>query len=333
MLELHSILGIKGKRSLPWVQRCNGIVERMHRTLETAISHWANAKPRSWDKMVSLCVLSINCQASASTGVAPFKLMFGHNARLPLHFVFGQPPIAEELPEYEYNVWLEDTLYEIEDYARTKLNASMQSVKDRADRGQRGIPLNEGDFTWLLKGQFEGGCRKFTKKYTGPYKVHAKVSNTTYQLLDPHNPTRTFKAHFNRLKRCTLPENAIYSLDEAIKQALLNQEQSHQSTEEDQLDEETDEEVIILINPNNQTSHQQLNEEVQPPHPTQVQVNPPQPHPMHNNTPQPCPAPVRRPATSSATPATPRRSARLATRPRRTYNHLTIQAIQRYHHK
>ena len=149
MQELYSILGIKQKKSLPWRPRCNGIVERLHRTLESSLAHWAHLKPRSWDKIVPLCILSYNTQASRSTGLSPFKLMFGNNARLPVHFLFGQPPLAEDLLVYEYNVWLEETLYGLEHQARTRLQTTMQGMKDHADKRQFGKDLESGQYVWL----------------------------------------------------------------------------------------------------------------------------------------------------------------------------------------
>ena len=215
IVETYKILNIAQKTSLPYQPRCNGVVERLHRTIETSLTHWASKKPRSWDEVLPLVMLAYNSQVSATTGICPFKLMFGHNPRLPVDMVFGQPPMAEELPEYEYNVWLEDTMYALNEQARNNLIAAMQSTKDRADKRRFGKPLQKGDFVWLLKGAFESGSRKFQRAYTGPFKVVIKLSDTSYRLKQMKDEFREFNAHFNRLKKCNLSDEVILSYNVA----------------------------------------------------------------------------------------------------------------------
>ena len=302
--ELHHMLGIKQKWSLPWQPRCNGIVERLHRTLETAMAHWASQKPRSWDNYLSLCVWSYNVQASNSTGIAPFKLMFGANSRLPVHFIFGQPPIVEELPEFEYNIYLEEMLYQIEHQARTKLQASMQSIKDYADRKQFGKPLQQGQYVWLMKGAFEKGTRKFSRNYTGPFRVKEKLSNTTYILQSTKTPFKEFRTHFNRLKRCHLPAATLEALDTVIEDRIRSRS----------LEDSTLEELDHESNSGKEEEQEDLLVILQPPSETEVAE-----------------AITEQPMEEISTPTDPelRRSARLASRPQIRYNVNCVTARRR----
>ena len=311
MQELYSILGIKQKKSLPWQPRCNGIVERLHRTLEGSLAHWAHLKPRSWDRIVPLCILSYNSQASRSTGLSPFKLMFGTNARLPVHFLFGQPPLAEDLPEYEYNIWLEETLYGLEEQARTKLNSTIQGMKAYTDKRQFGKPLEPGQYVWLLKGAFEKGCRKFARQYTGPYKVKEKRSNATYMLQETKPPCRTFLAHFNRLKRCHLPAATLEALDDVIQAELNRRRAEARASDQSALTDASDVEPFSDLQSNGDEEVVILRTNIQPEAPIARE------------------APQNQPIASAPVPITePRRSARLAVRPRRRYDVYHYQRLR-----
>ena len=311
MQELYAILGINQKQSLPWQPRCNGIVERLHRTIEGSMAHWAEKKPRSWDKILPLCILSYNTQVANSTGIAPFKLMFGHNARLPVHFIFGEPPLAENVPEFEYNMWLEETFYQLEHQARTKLQASMQSIKDYADRKQFGKPLQPGTFVWLMKGAFERGCRKFSRKFSGPYKVHEKQSNTTYVLKQTKHPFKTFRAHFNRLKRCHLPAATLAALNDTIEREIEKRREEDEIINNDHHTRTTcsqppeDDEIVIIVNPDAAAAT------VTPIIPNHDPITPPVRH---------APTPL---------PPYMRRSARIAQQPRVRYNVNCVRARKR----
>lgn len=56
--QFYKLLGIKQSNNLAWVPQQNGASERFIQSLKGMVCHYAEAKPRSWDLMLSPCVLA-----------------------------------------------------------------------------------------------------------------------------------------------------------------------------------------------------------------------------------------------------------------------------------
>lgn len=67
------------------VPRANGQVERVNRTIIPLLTKLADPKREEWYKHLELAQQYINATVSRSTGITPFKLLFGVRARLQDH--------------------------------------------------------------------------------------------------------------------------------------------------------------------------------------------------------------------------------------------------------
>ena len=172
-------------------------------------------------------------------------MVFGRNPILTHSLLWGPLPVPEDIPEYEYNRFLEEALYEIHIQAKEKMQASMQAVKNRADLKSYGDTFQEGTYVWLLKGPFQKGCRKFARKYDGPYKIMKTCSPSSYMLQSLTNPENTFKAHFNRLKRCNLTDHEAMKMEKALLQRMVEEENTNQ--EQDNEDQDNEDPVIFRV--------------------------------------------------------------------------------------
>ena len=209
--HLYRLLNIKQSNSLAYVPQQNGAAEKLVSTIKNMVCHFAVNKPRLWDDVVPLVVLAYNNQIHASTKVTPQQMVMGESARVSLDLAWGAPPIVEDLEEAEYVSWLREVLYDIHDYALTHLNVSIQTMKDRFDKGQFGKPYVKEDLVWKLKGKFESGSRKFQRRYDGIYIILEKMSNTAY-LIKHLKTHKEETVHFNRLKRAYLNPLTLDSL-------------------------------------------------------------------------------------------------------------------------
>ena len=59
---------------------------------------------RSWRKYVPELVHAYNCSRHESTGVSPFFMMFGRNARLPVDIAMGVNPDQHSHDDYQIYV-------------------------------------------------------------------------------------------------------------------------------------------------------------------------------------------------------------------------------------
>ena len=217
--QVYKLLNIKQTHSLAYTSQCNGAAERTIQTLKNMVRHYADTKPRSWDKYLPMCVLAYNNQIHSATKVLPQEMIFGEPARLPVDLVWGAPPTLEDVDEQTFVGDLRRQLHSIQEYARVNLEASIQTSKDFVDKGQFGKPHQVGDLVWLLKGEFSSGSRKFQRKYEGVFVVKDRPTFVSY-IIEHLETCERQTVHFNRLKK------AYLSAEKIQKKVSRNQEGS-----------------------------------------------------------------------------------------------------------
>ncbi|KAG0756043.1 hypothetical protein G6F18_011447 [Rhizopus arrhizus] len=83
MKTVCSRLGIKKVETSVEHPQSDGLVERMNRTVKTALATYVETMPDQWDNYLPFVTFAINTSKQASTGVSPFEAMFGRKAKLP----------------------------------------------------------------------------------------------------------------------------------------------------------------------------------------------------------------------------------------------------------
>lgn len=76
-------LGIKKIQTSVEHPESDGLLERMNRTLKTALSIYCQHDRTKWDQYLPFVTFSINTSKQKSTGFSPFEAMYGRKARLP----------------------------------------------------------------------------------------------------------------------------------------------------------------------------------------------------------------------------------------------------------
>ena len=105
MQDYFSLNGIKHLETSPIHPARNGMVERMHGTLNHGISALCSSRVDLWDEYVDEVLLGIRVRRHNVTGFSPFYLLFGILPRLSGDLA---PPVAvlEPLDEVERKVEL-----------------------------------------------------------------------------------------------------------------------------------------------------------------------------------------------------------------------------------
>jgi len=70
----------------------NGMVERLHRSLHSGLSHYVNAYHKNWDKVVSYYLISHRATPHTTMGYSPFYLLHGREMVLPSTKNLDPPP-------------------------------------------------------------------------------------------------------------------------------------------------------------------------------------------------------------------------------------------------
>ncbi|XP_066958967.1 protein NYNRIN-like [Macrobrachium rosenbergii] len=120
-------LAIQHITSVPYHPESQGVVERFHQTLKTIIKKYCYGKGNEWDKALPFALFAIRNHPNASTGVAPFELIFGHKIRGPLE-VLGEILRSEQKGKMKIGEFM--------DGLRNRLNMAWEFAKENLSSSQ-----------------------------------------------------------------------------------------------------------------------------------------------------------------------------------------------------
>ena len=78
--------GIEQVKASPYHPQGNGVVERMHGTLNSVIARSVDKKG-NWAEIVPMCLYFLRCTPNRSAGISPFLLKHGWEPVTPLQWV------------------------------------------------------------------------------------------------------------------------------------------------------------------------------------------------------------------------------------------------------
>ncbi|CAK9813799.1 Pro-Pol polyprotein [Anthophora plagiata] len=170
------------------VPRGNGQVERVNRTLIPLITKLSAAKPEEWFKHLDTAQKFINSIPHRSTGMTPFKLLFGTEMRL------REDPAIREILEEEITARFQEDRDELREKAREQIFRIQQENRRGYNRKRKKArPYKEGDLVAIQRTQSQPGA-KFTSKFLGPYEVTRELRHDRYlvrRVGDHEGPLQT----------------------------------------------------------------------------------------------------------------------------------------------
>lgn len=194
-------LGIDVRHSSPYFPQGNGQVERFHRRLNESLSAFVSSSAHNdWDLWVATVVCGLNAADSRSTGMSPWRLVFGRTPHLP-----PLPPQTD---------WVETVHSENPRTFGRRLAREVRRLTHQARQRQldyastyggrtgatRGLPVDSLVMRRVPPGQ--GGpatAAKFLPRFDGPWRVLATSGRTArlQHVVDGRSTT----ANLRHLKR------------------------------------------------------------------------------------------------------------------------------------
>ncbi len=176
------MLSTKKTRTTPYHPQSDGQVERFNRTLLDMLSKYVQDDQTDWDVHIPHVMMAYRSSEHTSTQFSPALLMFGHELRLPIHVIVGDPP-ATESPSSDYASGLRDSLQTAFAMVRENLEGSHKRQNDTYDLKVAGTTIEEGDDVWLHSPAVKPGRTEHLKcPWDGPYTVLKKISDVTYKV-------------------------------------------------------------------------------------------------------------------------------------------------------
>jgi transposase InsO family protein len=81
--EACKVLGIERSRTSSYHSQSNGHVERLLRTLHTAMSHYVNSSQTYWDVNLMYFLLAYRATPQSTTGYSPFFFLHSREMFTP----------------------------------------------------------------------------------------------------------------------------------------------------------------------------------------------------------------------------------------------------------
>lgn len=153
----------------------------MHRVIEEIMRAYVNFRHNDWDSHLTAIEIAYNNSVNSVTGKSPFYLNYGFNINTPATLDLKQ---INNQAATDYISNLQEDL----EAARRAMQIAQRRQAEYANQRRRHFKFSEGDEVMLstenLAQQY--GVRKFSARWSGPFKIIQKISATAYKLQLPN---------------------------------------------------------------------------------------------------------------------------------------------------
>lgn len=180
--ETCRALGTKKLQTTAYHPECNGMVERLHRTITDSIAHFVRRDGRDWDRWVPYALMAYRAIPHSSTGFSPNRLLFGRELVTPFGCWLGPNQMPTPLPG-DHIEQLRTRLTEAykEALQRSEKAYNSRAAFIRARRRDRSFEV--GDRVYLhVPAVKPGHCPKFQRPWTGPHRITKVLSKVNYEV-------------------------------------------------------------------------------------------------------------------------------------------------------
>ena len=132
--ELCTLLQIHKSRTTPYHPAGDGLVERSNRTIQNILKTSINNNYKDWDLHLPATMLAYNTSVHSTTGYTPHYLMFGREARIPLHAMYPLPQGHTDIPITQFIDTIQNRLHEAYTTVRYRTEESHRYAKQLYDR-------------------------------------------------------------------------------------------------------------------------------------------------------------------------------------------------------
>ncbi|XP_073727643.1 uncharacterized protein [Misgurnus anguillicaudatus] len=200
MKELCALLKIKQIRTSVYHPQTDGLVERFNKTLKQMLRKTIDTDGKNWDQLLPYLLFSIREVPQASTGFAPFELLYPYKPR-------GLLDIAKEAWEeqpcphrsfIEHVGQMRDRMAAIYPIVREHMEKAQREQQAIYNRPAQPREFQPGDRVLVLVPTVE--C-KFLATWQGPFEVIERVGEVNYRVKQTGKRKPDQIYHVNLLKR------------------------------------------------------------------------------------------------------------------------------------
>jgi transposase InsO family protein len=198
--ELSKFLEIRKVRTTPRNPKCNGQVERFHKTLLAMIRAYIKDQ-KDWDLNLGCLAGAYRSTPNETTSLSPNMMILGREVRSPLEITLYPNSNNKNWPTAgDYVSSLREKLFKAHSVARKHLEIASNRQKARYDAKSASQKFQVNDLIWLLnEKREEGTCQKLQPLYEGPLLITNKFNDWLYEIQLNKNGKRKV-IHHDKLK-------------------------------------------------------------------------------------------------------------------------------------
>ncbi|KAI3805573.1 hypothetical protein L1987_28084 [Smallanthus sonchifolius] len=219
--KFHEEMETKLLISLTYHPQTDGQSERTIQTLEDMLRACIIDFGGSWDSHLPSVEFSYNNNYHASIGMPPYEMLYGRRCRTPICWgEVGQKELGSKEIVQATGVKL--------DQIKTRLKAAQDRQKSYADKRQRPIEFQVGDYVLLKLSPWKGIIRfrkrgKLSPRFIGPFKILSRVGKVAYRLELPEELSGIHSTlHVSHLRKCLADETSHVPLNDIEVDERLN---------------------------------------------------------------------------------------------------------------
>uniref|UniRef100_A0AAQ4S121 Gypsy retrotransposon integrase-like protein 1 n=2 Tax=Gasterosteus aculeatus aculeatus TaxID=481459 RepID=A0AAQ4S121_GASAC len=198
--QVLSSLNISHRIASAYHAESQGALERFHQTLKSMLRKYCMETSKEWDEGVPMLLFAIRETVQESLGFSPAELVFGHTVRGPLKMLkedLMSSGASPSLNVLDYVSKFRERLHKACSVAKESLEVAQRKMKRLFDRKSVQRSFNEGDQVLVLLPMVGSAL---SARFSGPYEVVRKLSNTDYVIGTPDRKRKTRVCHVNMLK-------------------------------------------------------------------------------------------------------------------------------------
>ena len=214
--HLTSILGIEHLLTTAYHPQSNGVLERLHATLEAMLGK-ASARGLDWVRQLPFAVFALRQAPNRTTGYSPYELVYGHNVRTPLDVLY-EGWKSDKLRKLNISSWVDDLCARLEvlrESAMSKAIVESEKRKKFYDRHSVERTFEVGNKVLC---RIPGMISKLNDSWEGPFIVQAKFSAVNYKVVEDDGRKRSKVVHINNLKGFNETDNEICALTVIVEE-------------------------------------------------------------------------------------------------------------------
>ena len=192
MGDVCQLLGVTKLNTTSYHPQCDGMVERMNRSLKSMLRKHVAKFGGQWDRFLPGVLWAYRNTPHESTKEKPSFLLFGIDLRSPTEAALLPPDTVSPCDLSDYREELMLSLSSARELAVSSIREAQSRYKRQYDKGARIANFRVGDWAFVkFPAEESGKNRKMSRPWHGPFRViERKDPNITLRnVYFPEEPT------------------------------------------------------------------------------------------------------------------------------------------------